>query len=234
MNYYFLLEDSESFIKVLPYWLKHMGFNCTRVMNIAEIKQNNYVLQSGHGVTQLITRALFDTIDTIINYPNTIDYLIIILDTENLEPCVRKAQVMHKIKEKYSTKEFDFKIEILVCNHCFETWLLGAKDIYPHESVNPDSFFYPYYKHYNVSVQDPENMLVPNNINETIAKYHFHYLHELFRYKRIQYRKNKPNYVQTKEYFDLIVERVHNTMQIESFQIFFDFFKRQTMQIDSM
>ena len=52
MNYYFLLEDEKSFLKVLPSWLEHMGFGYERVADIQGVKENTYVLQSGQGVTQ--------------------------------------------------------------------------------------------------------------------------------------------------------------------------------------
>ena len=65
MNFYFLLEDEKSFLKVLPSWLKHVNFDCHRVADIKEVKENNYILQSGQGVTQLVTKVIFDTIDTI-------------------------------------------------------------------------------------------------------------------------------------------------------------------------
>lgn len=78
----------------------------------------------------------------------------------------------------------EFDIIILVCNRCFETWLLGCKGLYPKETVERDSFFYPYYNHYNIEECNPEAMLAPEMVDETTAKYHFHYLHELLRYKK--------------------------------------------------
>ena len=51
MNYYFLLEDEKSFLKVLPLWLEYMNFGIKRVPDIQEVQENNYVLQSGQGVT---------------------------------------------------------------------------------------------------------------------------------------------------------------------------------------
>ena len=45
MNYYFLLEDEKSFIKVLPEWLKYMGIQNTRVQDITYVRENNYVMQ---------------------------------------------------------------------------------------------------------------------------------------------------------------------------------------------
>lgn len=50
-------------------WLEYMNFGCTRVADIHDVKENNYILQSGQGVTQLVTKALFDTIDTILLNP---------------------------------------------------------------------------------------------------------------------------------------------------------------------
>ncbi len=58
MNFYFLLEDEKSFLKVLPQWLEYMDFGYSRVADIQEVKENNYILQSGHGVTQLVTKVL--------------------------------------------------------------------------------------------------------------------------------------------------------------------------------
>ena len=50
MNYYFLLEDEKSFLKVLPLWLEYMNFGIKRVPDIQEVQENNYVLQSGRMV----------------------------------------------------------------------------------------------------------------------------------------------------------------------------------------
>lgn len=57
MNFYFLLEDEKSFLKVLPSWLQCMGFDYSRVADIYEVQENNYVLQSGQGVTQLVQKS---------------------------------------------------------------------------------------------------------------------------------------------------------------------------------
>lgn len=224
MNYYFLLEDEKSFMKVLPHWLEHIGFKSTRVASIFDVKENNYVLQSGCGVTQLVTRALFDTIDTIQENPGKINGLIVILDSEEMDAQKRKQQVFDKINEKYKVDELDFDVHIIVCNHCFETWLLGCKGLYP-ERVESNSDFYEYYEHYNIELNDPEYM-TPKNKEDTIAKYHFHYLHELFRYKKIRYRKSKPDYVQSEDYFNGIIDRVETTTDINSFKEFLNILNR--------
>lgn len=226
MNYYFLLEDEKSLLKVLPSWLEYMEFNCVRVPDISQITNNNYVLQSGQGVTQLITKALFDTIDTIRCNHNKIDKLVIILDSESISVEQRKNEVVDKIKEKYNINELSFEIIIIVCNHCFETWLLGKTGLYP-KVIDKKSFFYQYYNYYNIDKCDPENMLAPHDLYKSIAQYHFHYFHELMRYNKLRYRKNKPDAVAKKEFFIGLCERIENTEHISSFKELVDFIKNE-------
>ena len=232
MNYYFLLEDEKSFLKVLPYWLQHLDFQCSRVADITEVQKNHYVLQSGQGVTQLVTKVLFDTIETIKQNPKKIDKLIVMLDAEEKDAMERKQEVYKKIEENYVLEQLDFSVEVFVCNHCFETWLLGCEGIYPKE-VDIDSFFYPYYNYYNVGTSNPEDMPVPDGCNETIAKYHFHYLHELFRYQKIRYSKSNPRHVATESYFMGIWDRVKRTEHLQSFRTFIDFILNETTLIQT-
>lgn len=222
MNFYFLLEDEKSFLKVLPSWLEYMNFGCVRVADIKDVKENHYILQSGQGVTQLVTKVLFDTIDTLLLNPGKIDQLAVVLDAEDLEVEDRKSMVEQQIQQHYGKIEFNFAIEIFVCNRCFETWLLGRCGLYPKE-VDEHSDFYPYYQHYNVEKNDPERMLLPADQKETIAKYHFHYLHELLRYNRIRYSKNRPQNVATRNYFDGIVNRMNTTEDLKTFKRFYEY-----------
>lgn len=223
MNFYFLLEDEKPFLKVLPSWLEYMDFRFKRVADIKDIQENNYVLQSGQGVTQLVTKALFDTIDTILLNPGKIDELVVILDAEEWEVDSREQQVMEQINKHYEMDKLNFDIKVFVCNHCFETWLLGCCGLYPKEEIAQTSDFYSYYKHYNVEECDPEEMKPPQENSDTIAKYHFHYLHELLRHKRIRYSKNNPKNVATKKYFEGIVERINTTEHLISFKKFYNF-----------
>ena len=65
--------------------------------------------------------------------------------------------------------------------------------LFPEE--RPDGDFQTYYDSYNIKDNDPEMMPVPQDVQETIAKYHFHYLHEMCRYNKIRYSKNKPMFI---------------------------------------
>lgn len=224
MNYYFLLEDEKSFIKVLPKWLEYMGIENERVLDITYVEENCYIMQSGQGVTQLITKVLYQTIDTIILNPGKIDELVVILDSEQYEEQDRREQVENIINEYLENKEdkIDFEYKVFVCNHCFETWLLGNGNLYP--SSIPEGDFKQYYDWYNVKNNDPENMKVPANIKETIACYHFHYLHEMCRYNRIRYSKKKPMEMAKKGYFDALVARINTSSHLNSFAQFYKYF----------
>ncbi len=231
MNYYFLLEDEKSFIKVLPKWLGYMGFQCSRVVDIKAVTNHCYVMQSGQGVTRLIIKALYDTMDTILVNPGKINYLVIILDAEDELVNKRRREVYQKIEEYQLEKkiELEYEVRVFVCNHCFESWLLANESLYPLVEPEKESFFYPYYAHYDISKNDLEFMMVPNEREETIAKYHFHYLHDALRYRKIRYSKNKPDYVSTDTYFNAIVDRMRRTSHINSFKEFWNFIQEQNL-----
>lgn len=222
VNYYFLLEDEKSFIKVLPSWLEYCGFRSTRVADITEIEKNNYVMQSGQGVTQLITKVLFDTINTILSSEKQIDKLVIIVDAENKTIDERRQEIWDKIHGEYDVGDFNFEIKIIVCNRCFETWLLGAQGYYPNE-IEESSFFNSYYLFYNIEKNDPEQMLKPSFFSKSIAQYHFQYLHEMFRYNKIGYQKKKPRLVATEEFFGKLIKRIKTTSHINSFAELYNF-----------
>ena len=226
MNYYFLLEDEKASIKVLPKWLEYMGVNNTRVQDITYLTDDCYVMQSGQGVTQLITRVLFQTIDTIVQNSGKVDELIVILDSEQYDEACRKNQVNSLIEEYIEDKKYqiDFTYKIFVCNHCFETWLLGNRVLFPEE--RPDGDFQTYYDSYNIKDNDPEMMPVPQDVQETIAKYHFHYLHEMCRYNKIRYSKNKPMFMAKEEYFEQLRLRIESTQHLHSFFEFYNYFNQ--------
>ena len=118
MNYYFLLEDEKSFIKVLPKWLEYMGVRNNRVQDITYLTTDSYVMQSGQGVTQLITKVLFQTIDTIADNPGKVDELIVILDSEELDTETRRSQVESLIDDYIKDKDYEinFSYRVFVCN----------------------------------------------------------------------------------------------------------------------
>ena len=226
MNFYFLLEDEQSLIKILPKWLEYMDFPCQRVEDITKVTQNNYVMQSGQGVTQLITRVLYQTIDTIEEVPgHKIDALIVIVDAENEEVEQRKREVYDKVEEykRDKNKVLNFDIKVFVCNHCCESWLLGNRELYPNAQPEQENAFYKHYIHYNIRQQDPELMLSPQWHTKSIGHYHFQYLHDACQYNNIRYRKKRPEKVATIEFFNEIVLHINQTAHLETFREFYNY-----------
>ena len=103
---------------------------------------------------------------------------------------------------------------------------MGNAEFYPN-TVDRNSLFYPYFSHYNILENDPELMNVPMDDDRTIAKYHFQYLHNMFLYNRIRYRKSKPDFVATNSYFQILKNRAWNTSHISSFRKFVEYIQSQ-------
>lgn len=152
-------------------------------------------------------QCLYQTIDTLIQNPGKINELIVILDSEEYDA---------------DSLNVDFSYKVFVCNHCFETWLLGNGALYP--QCRPMNDFQKYYDAYNVKLCDPEKMRPPEDVNETTAIYHFHYLHEMCRHNKIRYSKKKPMNLATKEFFEEIAARVNTTNHLPSFFSFYSYF----------
>jgi hypothetical protein len=228
MNYYFLLEDEKSFIKVLPKWLEYLGFKNSRVVDIMAVEKDNYVMQSGQGVTKLIENVLYQTMDTILSSDKKIDYLVIILDAEEKTVEQRESEVKEKVDEYVNKNNcmLTFKVKTIVCNCCFETFLLGNRKIYPQETPSED-YFRIHYEHYNISENDPELMQKPIGVARTRAKYHFQYFHDAMLYSKKRYSKSKPDIVAQKEYFNELIERIDDTQHLKSFKTLVDFIRLQ-------
>lgn len=227
MNCYILTEDSKSLLKVLPEWLRYMKFPCQRVYDISSVKENNYVLQSGHGVTQLITCALFQTFDTIIDSGNIIDDLILILDAEEMTPEERYDEVALKIDSYENKAKLKCNIHIFIVNCCFESWLLCNSSLYP--SMPPDVThpFFKFYSYYNIKDNDPEKMEKPfppfENVGDTKARFHFSYFHDMCHYNGKRYYKRNTDFVITEDFFNKIVSRTQNTTHGSSFKNFYEY-----------
>lgn len=234
MNYYFLLEDEKSLLKVLPKWMEYLDSGITRAFDIAEMTENQYVIQSGQGVTQVITHGLFTTIDTIHeDYPGKIDHLVVLIDAEELEAEERKEMVLEAISKHYPGIQFSFEIHVFVVNRCFETWCLGCEGLFLVPIELASDFYESHYRYYQVDMLDPEQMTIPQADIEayhSIADYHFHYLHDLLQYqskkaknRMIRYQKKKPEYVSTPEYLEGMKKRTLHTDAIPSFGAFLEF-----------
>lgn len=231
MNYYFLVEDEKSSMKVLPYWLTFMGFPARRVEKLSDITQNCYIMRSGMGCYNLVDHVIPNTIAEI-SQNGKIDCLVIVIDSESYPVSSRFKHVQDKCKKEQEKYPINCEIKIFVVNCCFETWLLGNISYFPKSEPSKTSTFYPYYKFFNVSLTDPEDMQVDENNPKypdyhfrSRSDYHFRYFHDMCLYNKVRYSKSKPDIAKEQEFFDEIIKRIKCTNHLNSFRRFYEFIK---------
>lgn len=223
MNLYFLLEDSRSFFKVLPHWLKFALPDFIEIFSLDDFysssEKNKFLIQSGFGYPQ-IKKVLKDTLETIQNNSVPINYFLVFWDTDarNIADIQADIDDFEKIFADY---DLDYQHKLFVMNRCFETWLLGNRSAYPKNSESGN--FYNYSQFYNVSTSDPEKMNAPEFISN-ISLYHLKYLQEMLRCSlHMNYSKKSPLGVSTREYYGELLNRVKTTEDLRSLADFFDF-----------
>lgn len=228
MNVYFLTEDEKSFQKVLPTWLGFMGFPCQRVLSMDDLVGNSYILESGYGIQRLIDETLENALENIDNSNNTIDWLVIIVDSESKTIYEREKEVNDVIHNHYNGDKPYYNIKIIVCHCCFETWLLGDAKLSPDHFDDESHTFYPYFHHYNVKKNDPQLMQKPYEYIAPKAVYHFQYFNEMCRLKNERYCKSRPNYAKYRRCFNSLERRIQTTNHISTFKEFYNFIKSLT------
>ena len=224
MNLYFLLEGKRSEPKIYPKWLSYLLPNYySQVHSLSDIKSNNYFITSGNGYPSILNHIKNSILD-FQRYKN-IDYLIISIDCDEDSPDKRFLAVKNKINEvnEFTDEERRKQILIILQNHCIETWLLGNKKIFVH---NPqDDNLKKYISHYNVNVNDPEQMGKYPNINTT-SQFHAKYLRKLLYEKNILYTKHNPSDTAEPHYLEQLIKRVEETGDLNSFKNFLETIKK--------
>ena len=228
MKLYILVEDGKSGHKIIDHWIPLLLPTLTRAKSIAEIQNNQYVLYSGMGYPRLLgtdrsspeKNILGQTIDTI-NLYQTIDYLLIFLDGDDDGVNLRHQIVQQKIESYH--RPLSCPYVIFVQNKCLETWLLGNRDLFP---TTPLPNFLPFLAHYNVSIDDPEQMEKDPNFAfaSTSALYHERYLRAMMQNLGYRYSKSRPCPIMyTESFINGLKKRIAETQHLQSLNNFFIF-----------
>ena len=180
MNLYFLLEDSRSFFKVLPRWLKFALPDFLQIFSFDDFysrsEKNKFMIQSGFGYPQ-IKKVLSETLETIQNNSIPINYFLVLWDTDARNITDIQADI-NEFEKIFADYDLGYRHKLFLMNRCFETWLLGNRSAYPENCESGN--FYHYSQFYNVSISDPEEMNAPAFISN-ISMYHLKYLQEMLR-----------------------------------------------------
>ena len=223
MNLYFLLEDSRSFFKVLPHWLKFALPDFIEIFSLDDFysssEKNKFMIQSGFGYPQ-IKKVLSETLETIQNNSIPINYFLVLWDTDARNITDIQADI-GEFEKIFADYDLGYRHKLFLMNRCFETWLLGNRSAYPENCESGN--FYNYSQFYNVSTSDPEKMNAPAFISN-ISMYHLKYLQEMLRCSlHTNYSKKSPLVVSTREYYGELINRVKSTADLRSLADFFDF-----------
>lgn len=205
MNFYLLVEGEQTELQLYPKWLSYIIPELTRVDSFTKITKNSYYIFSGGGIPSTYNHAVNAIKD--INVVGKYDYLIIVLDAEEISPERRKEKLLEHIKDANVQLQEGCQLEVIVHNRCVETWFLGNRKIYKR---NPQGErFQQYSRHYNVEIDDPELMPKLPNFKLT-AHFHIAYLKEMLAEQNVRYRKSRPKEVLERYYFDELVKRVED------------------------
>lgn len=202
MNLYFLVEGETERI-IYPRWLKQLLPTLTKIRVASDVRENNYYLISGGGYPGLLDNHLPNAVEEI-NEMGRYDYFIISLDADELTVAERINEVQSKIL-KENIKLVNCQLEIIVQNRCMETWFMGNRKVFPR---NPTKDFEHFFRFYNVSENDPEQMEKPRDFNGAIGKFHKQYLKMMLAEKNIRYSETIPNAVGELEYLQQLQKRV--------------------------
>ncbi|EKS8379535.1 hypothetical protein QC477_005878 [Bacillus cereus] len=218
MNIYILVEGKTE-ILIYPEWIKIIMPNLTRVDAAHEVMGNNYYIFGDMGFP-----CILDDLENVVEDKEIIDkydYLIVSLDSDDETPEVRRQKVIDICKRH----KFDLqKLKIIIQKPCFETWCLGNRTIF---SRFPDSErLRACIAHFNVSEQDPEEMIAPDEYRGTIGDYHEYYLRQIFVERKSSYSKGKRRVIEqlNEGYFDQILRRYNETGHLKSFNEFYEAF----------
>lgn len=220
MNLYFLLEGRRTEPKVYPAWLSTLLPDFQRIGNASDAIKYNYYLISGQGFPRLLDVTLSDSIADIAEHGGY-NYLIIIVDADDESFSDRWEEVDQYVREHLIALG-DCAVKIIVQNNCIETWFLGNRRVF---SRSPqDVVLRQYVQHFDVYLDDPEQMSKPVYFRASKAEFHHQYLKLMLDERNIKYTKKHPREVREKYYLDQLRERVIKTpAHLQSFQDFLSF-----------
>lgn len=223
MNLYFLLEDSKSFFYVFPKWMKIILPQFSEINALAKFCNNDkcFLIESGFGYPS-IKNYFEQSLCTIVENNIPLDYFIICWDTDARANDEVELD-LSDFKNIFSKYPSSFELRLLVINRCFETWLLGNRQVYLSSCTKEKML--PFIEFYNVGKYDPEKMYAP--VDESIANYHYKYLQEMLRNScpKKNYSKGRPLAVSTKEYYEELYSRISDTDDLNTFRTFIEFLK---------
>ncbi|MDO7172787.1 hypothetical protein [Mariniflexile sp. AS56] len=205
MNLYIIVEGEQTEMMLYPRWIQYFIPELTRVDNFENITKNSYYLFSGQGIPSIYNHVVNAIKD--INKIKRYDYLIVVLDADEISVEERKQKVIDSINNSGIELNHACKLEIIVQSRAVETWFLGNRSVYKR---NPQGErFKLYSRFFNVEINDPEQMEKSFGFKR-IAHFHESYLREMLKEYNIKYRKSNPGEVLKDYYLKELINRTND------------------------
>jgi len=221
MKLYFLLEDQKSFMKVLPSWLEKCLPKYKQVYTADDLSDNSYLIESGYGYPN-IRNVLINKLKMFSEGDTRPDCIAVLYDVDDWSEG-KISGVRSVFDNIFISSGLDIDYRLLPISRCFETWLLGNREMFPKEM---DENFRKYASFYDVSKDDPEIMMCPEDYEETVSIYHYSYLQCMLKLSTgRKYRKGSPGIVANGEYLDSLINRIEDTKDMDSFRGFILFLR---------
>ena len=206
MNLYFLVEGKTE-RKIYPKWFKSLLPNYKKVSTPKDVTYNSYYLVSLGGFPRILDVGLPNSIADIKDSGNY-DYLVIVLDADELTVEERLKEVKNKVN-KLDLSFGKCKIKIIIQNKCIESWLLGNRKVFKRQPENITlreciNFF-------NVHQNDPELMGKPDSFSQSVGEYHYIYCKLMLAARNISYSKDQPRDAAEPYFLNQLKERLIKT-----------------------
>lgn len=221
MNLYLIVEGEETEMMLYPRWIQYFIPELTRVDNFQDVTENSYYLFSGQGIPSIYNHVVNAIKD--VNKLGKYDYLVVVLDADEITPEQRKQKVIEKINESKIALSDTCVLKIIVQSRSIETWFLGNRSVYKR---NPQGDkFKLYSRYFNVEINDPEQMETSFGFKR-VAHFHESYLREMLKEYNVRYRKSKPGDILKDYYLEELISRTNeNEDHLLSLSYCFDVLK---------
>ncbi len=227
MNIYFLVEGRRTEKKIYPQWVSHLIPQLKEIRDPNLATKNNFFLFNGNGFPSILDNHLKNAVEEL-NELKKFDYLVLCLDSDEVEVEERKTEVMRFIQKNEIALIEGCEFVLIILNRCIETWCLANRKVYKRQPKGEN--FRQYTEFYNVKNDDPELMGKLESY-ETHAQFHASYLTEMLAERNIRYTKNFPRGVVEEDYLNELVKRNSQNNHIQTFRSFIDFCTKVKSQV---
>ena len=221
MNLYLLLEGKRSEAKIYPAWLASVERPFSRLMRVDDVRNSpgrSFYTFSANGYPSIIGEHLKNAVRDVQRIPGY-DWLLVCLDVDEGSADDRIREVERNANAAGLDKT-PVRLFVVPQSRCIESWLLGYPRLI---GAAPPPYLAELRDFYDVRQGCPEAMGRPRSWPYH-SQFHFHYLKEAFKARRMVYSKNNPGDAATASFFDSLRARISaNPGQLPTMRRFVDF-----------